>query len=250
MAINRYATIVAVFENQNTAERAINELQSAGIGAGQLQYARPGSVEGGLYSPLTSNGVPDEDARYYDSEYNAGHPTLLLNTQNLQQNDVQTALDILNRNGAYDATRRGSQGSTYAGEGGNQRMELREEQLQANKQTVERGQVRLGKDVVEEEQTFNVPVSHDEVYIQRHPSSGQVSDMPINEESANESYQVPIREEEVNVQKTPVVREEVELGKRSVQENQRVSDTVRREEARIDRDGDVEVQRGQNNLDR
>jgi uncharacterized protein (TIGR02271 family) len=53
---------------------------------------------------------------------------------------------------------------------------------------------------------------------------------------------VPVREEQVTVDKQPVVREEVSLGKRQVQDSQRVSDTVRREEARVEHQGDVNVQ--------
>jgi stress response protein YsnF len=38
------------------------------------------------------------------------------------------------------------------------------------------------------------------------------------------------------------VREEVALGKRQVQDTQHVTDTVRREEARVERQGDVNIQ--------
>jgi len=39
-----------------------------------------------------------------------------------------------------------------------------------------------------------------------------------------------------------VVREEVAMGKRPVQETKQVSDTVRREEAHVEQEGDVNVQ--------
>jgi len=84
-----------------------------------------------------------------------------------------------------------------------------------------------------------VPVSHEEVYVERRPGSGQPSDEPIGE---GETLRVPVREEQVTVQKQPFVREEVALGKQQVQETQQVSDTVRREEARVERAGDVNVQ--------
>ncbi len=48
-------------------------------------------------------------------------------------------------------------------------------------------------------------------------------------------------EEEVDVQKRAVVREEISVGKREVQETRNVSDTVRREEARIESEGDVAI---------
>ena len=47
--------------------------------------------------------------------------------------------------------------------------------------------------------------------------------------------------EEAVLEKNTVVREEVEVGKRSVTETQHLSDTVRREEARIENTGDTHV---------
>jgi uncharacterized protein (TIGR02271 family) len=122
---------------------------------------------------------------------------------------------------------------------GEQRMQLREEQLQVYKQPVETGQVGLRKEVVSEQQSVDVPVTHEEVYIERRPGSGQPSDAPIGE---GETFRVPVREEQVGVNKQQVVREEVALGKRQVQDTQHVTDTVRREEARVERQGDVNIQ--------
>jgi uncharacterized protein (TIGR02271 family) len=79
----------------------------------------------------------------------------------------------------------------------------------------------------------------EEVYIERRPGSGQPSEHPIG---AGETIEVPVSEERVSVEKQPVVREEVTLDKRQVQEEQHVTDTVRREEARLEREGDVNVQ--------
>ena len=59
----------------------------------------------------------------------------------------------------------------------------------------------------------------------------------------SETIEVPVREEQVDVEKRPVVYEEVGVGKRTTEETQQVSDTVRREELRMDREGDVDVRR-------
>jgi uncharacterized protein (TIGR02271 family) len=121
---------------------------------------------------------------------------------------------------------------------GAQRLQLREEELRASKQPVEAGEVRLRKDVVTEEQTLNVPVTREEVYVERRPASGEVSDAPIGE---GETIEVPVREEQANVTKQTVETGEIGIGKRQVQETQQVKDTVRREEAHIEREGDVTV---------
>ena len=46
---------------------------------------------------------------------------------------------------------------------------------------------------------------------------------------------IPIIEERLEVTKTPVVVEEVIVGKRKIQETKQVQDTIKKEEARIER---------------
>ncbi len=117
-------------------------------------------------------------------------------------------------------------------------LQLREEELVARKRTVETGKVGLHTEVVSEQQTLDVPVSREEVTIERHPVDRRPSDQPIGE---NETISVPVHEEQVSVDKQSVVYEEVKVGKRSVDETQHVSETVRREEAVVDKDGKVEL---------
>ena len=119
------------------------------------------------------------------------------------------------------------------------RIELREEELRAQKRPVEAGEVEVRKNVVSEQRTMEVPVTREEVYVERHPVEGrEVSDRPIGE---GESIRVPVREEEVTVEKQPVVREEIEVGKRQVQETEQISGTVQREVADIDREGRIDI---------
>ena len=120
-----------------------------------------------------------------------------------------------------------------------ERIELREEELRAEKRQVEAGEVRVRKEVVEEKKTINVPVTREEVVVEkrsvggRRPAQGEVGD--------DEEISVPVMEEEVRVQKTPVVKEEISLKKRQVQDTEHVSETVKREEAWVDRTGDARV---------
>jgi uncharacterized protein (TIGR02271 family) len=120
-------------------------------------------------------------------------------------------------------------------------VELREEELQARKQPVEKGRVQVGKEVVEEQQTLEVPVTREEVTVERRPVGREPSDTPIGQ--GGEDIRVPVRKEQVSVEKRPVVTEEISVGKQKVQDTQQVSGTVRREEARIEGTGDVDVER-------
>jgi uncharacterized protein (TIGR02271 family) len=125
-------------------------------------------------------------------------------------------------------------------------MQLREEQLRVNKQQREAGEVEVRKEVVAEQQTLDVPVTHEEVVIERHPvDRAEGEHRAAGEIGGGQTLRVPVREEQVTVDKDTVVTEEIEVGKRQVQDTQRVADTVRREEAVIDREGDVDLDRGQ-----
>ncbi|MBA2682058.1 MAG: YsnF/AvaK domain-containing protein [Ktedonobacteraceae bacterium] len=138
-----------------------------------------------------------------------------------------------------DRTRTGN-AADYADTDEARRLRLREEQLNVSKERVQSGEVGIHKDVISEEKTINVPVTHEEAFIERRPvtDASITDDTPIGE---GETIRVPLSEEQVNVNKSTVVTGEVEIGKRAVTENQRVSDTVRREEARLERDGNTRI---------
>jgi len=126
-----------------------------------------------------------------------------------------------------------------------ERVELREEELRAEKQRVQGGEVRLRKEVVEEKKTIEVPVTHEEVVVEKHPvggrrtAEGQIGD--------NDEIRIPLMEDKVRIEKTPVVREEVSLKKQQVQDTERISETVKREEAWVDSTDDARVRMGSGN---
>ena len=116
------------------------------------------------------------------------------------------------------------------------RVQRHEEELQAQKQAVEAGEVTIRKDVSAEERTLEVPVTREEVQVSRktvdRPASGTEQAF-----SEGETIRVPIVEEQVTVTKEPRVVEEVEIQKVAQQETEQVSDTVRREEIYVDESG-------------
>jgi uncharacterized protein (TIGR02271 family) len=120
---------------------------------------------------------------------------------------------------------------------GHQTVELREEELHTRKQMVETGEVQIRKEVVTEMRTVEVPVTREELVIERRPA-GQSPDRPAGE---GETIRVPLREEQVTIEKRPVVYEEVEVGKRRVEDSELVSREVRREVADVETAGDVDV---------
>lgn len=121
-------------------------------------------------------------------------------------------------------------------------VQLREEELAARKQSVEAGRVSLGTELVEEEQTIEVPVTREVVSVERRRVDRRPTDGPIT--ATSDVVRVPVREDQISVDKQAVVYEEVNVGKRSVQETQRVSDTVRKEVVDVDVTGHSEISAG------
>lgn len=115
-----------------------------------------------------------------------------------------------------------------------------EEELAATAREVERGEVRVHKDVVEEHQTFEVPVTEEEVELTRRRVDRPVTD--ADRVFEDETISVPLRGEEVDLERRTRVVEEIDIDKTARKRTERVSDTVRREEVRID-GANVDVER-------
>ncbi len=246
-------TVAGVFQDESKAKQAMADLQAAGFTEEQIRYSvHKGGA--GIQDALTGFGFPQDEASYYNDEFLAGRTVVTVNTRDRQRE----ASDLLMRNGAYDAgSRKGrtdkaasrtalaSEAATASPSDADQKLRLHEEQLYATKQQVQTGEVGLHKEVVTEEKSIKVPVSHEEVYIERHPVSGEAAlsaDGPFDLSQNEEDIRVPVSAEQVQVTKQPVVTEEITLGKRVSQENQQVTDTVRHEEAHIERSGNINVQ--------
>jgi len=124
------------------------------------------------------------------------------------------------------------------------RVPLAEEELTATKRPVERGAVRVTKDVVEEEKTLDVPVSEEHVNVERRVVDRHVA--PGETAFEEGEIDVPVRGEEVDVQKRARVGEELDITKDATQRTQQVSDTVRKERAHVENTTDDVV----DNVDR
>ena len=107
-----------------------------------------------------------------------------------------------------------------------QTIPLTEEELDVSK-TVKEQQATITKKPVTETKTVEVPVTHEEVSIERRPPSGgegQVStEGPV---TSTEEIRIPLKKEEVEVTKTPYVKEEVTVTKKPVTETREVTEEV------------------------
>jgi uncharacterized protein (TIGR02271 family) len=120
---------------------------------------------------------------------------------------------------------------TVGGGASETRMPLAEEQLDVTKQAQQKGGVRVTKEIITEEKQVTVPVTREEISVERVPASQQAASSTRFEEG---QITVPAMEEEVTVSKRPVVREEIRVRKQPVQEQRSASAEVRREEAHVE----------------
>ncbi len=115
------------------------------------------------------------------------------------------------------------------------RVQLFGEVLRVHRERINRGEVRVRKDVVTENQTIEVPVTREELVLERVPVSGNTP-APSASIGRGQEIRVPLTEEKVRLEKQPVLREEINVGKREVQDVSTLSGDVRHEELRVDQD--------------
>jgi uncharacterized protein (TIGR02271 family) len=137
-----------------------------------------------------------------------------------------------------DTNRHGTVGHDTSGPTTDNAMTRSEEQLRVGTQTVEAGRARLRKYVVTEQVSTTVPVSHEEVRIEREPitdaNRGDALDGPAISE---EEHEVVLHAERAVVAKEAVPVERVRLDVDTVTEQQQVTDTVRKEQIEVEGDG-------------
>ncbi len=226
----------------------VGPLLAAGPILAALTGAGVGAATGGIIGALTHAGVSKDDADYYAEGVRRGGALV---TATVADNEVRAAQAILDGQAPVDIQTRGQQYRTSGYTGYSEtapaytpqqieqeRLVLREERLSATTRNVQAGEVTLRKNVVTEERSIDVPVTHEEVIIERHAVTGRVAD---NADFRDETISVPVYDEKVVVEKNAVVTEEISLGKREVTETQHVTDTVRREEARVENPENVDV---------
>lgn len=108
-----------------------------------------------------------------------------------------------------------------------QRMELIEEELQVGKREVDVGDVTLHKTVSEREVCEPVELREERVVIERHPVHRQ-TDHEVG--TAPSDVHMTLKGEEVVAKKVPFVREEILIRKETDVRQEKVCDTVRKED--------------------
>lgn len=216
-----------------------------------------GGGDESLAGALHRHGVSEEDAARVDTSLPANSAVLTVNGANhpelaaeiiescggqMLTSNASTRLtgaygDRIGRDESGERPSFANLGNYAEGEklGEERRLQLRAERLSVDKRRVDAGEAVVGKRVVSETSEIDVPLVHEELYIERRPATGTYAGN-VGTIGDGESIHVPLSREELDVQKRTVVTEEVAVGQRRVEETKHVSETLRKEELDIDDD--------------
>ena len=220
------------FEGGDSAEPYSGEKQEGNLGTREITDS--GYTNNDFGGTLSSMSVPEDRSKYFDHRFsNNERGTLVTVSAPGRENEAETILkqygaDLGEGSANYDY----SSQPANAQVAGTQNIELLGEVLRVHKDRIDRGEVRLRKEVVTEMQTVQVPVTREELVIERHtvagntPATGSIGDTG--------EIRIPLSEERASVDKSTFVREEVSVGKRSVEEVRDLSGEVRSEELVVD----------------
>lgn len=170
---------------------------------------------------------PEEERelyRYYGQEYETGQ--------------VVTGRETGSDTSGYDTS-----GYDTSGPETDDAMTRSEEQVRVGTARQESGRARLRKYVVTEDVQTTVPVSHEEVRVEREPITAANRGAAMSGGNlTEEEHEVVLNEERPVVQKEVVPKERVRMGKETVTEQQTVSEQVRKEQ--IETEGTQTGRRG------
>jgi uncharacterized protein (TIGR02271 family) len=125
----------------------------------------------------------------------------------------------------------GVEGRDISGPTTDEAMTRSEERLRVGTEQRESGRARLRKHIVTEHVSTTVPVSHEEVTVEREPiTDANRAEAMSGADLSEEEHVVTLTEQRVVVGKETVPVERVRLGTETVTEQQQVDETIRKEQ--------------------
>ena len=112
------------------------------------------------------------------------------------------------------------------------RIPVMGERLDVSKRESTR-EATITKEPLTETKSVDVPVTHEEMTVERRPAGETVSTSGYKPVESRTEVKVPLKSEEVQVTKQPYVKEELSVKKKPVTETRTVTDQVRSEKVNV-----------------
>ncbi|HEV7369911.1 YsnF/AvaK domain-containing protein [Arenibaculum sp.] len=254
-------TLVALYDDAETARRALTEIMAAGHHRERFWISDPSyaseravtqdprlqSLAREFATPsrrvqaLTSLGVPQHDANVYAEGVRRGG-TLLVGE--LPSSEAEEAHDIIERHNPADIDARHERyraagwsnydaSPDYSPEqAAEERIPLMEEQVEVGKRQRE-NRVRVRTFVRETPVDKDVTLHQERVVIERRPVERDTRDAQAASSFEEHTHEFVERNEEAVVDKEARVREELVVRKEETDRTERIHDTVRRTDAEV-----------------
>jgi stress response protein YsnF len=251
-------TVVGVFEDLASAQRAVAALAQARFPPSEIGLEEGGQEAAGLVGALITMGVPANESRAYDQARRGGRALVTVRSAGRQEQ----AREILHGSAALavdelmppPSAERGptmtAENDRFAGPASGRTRQLVQEELVARVRAVADGEVLIRRVVTTVSRTIEVSLKREELVVERRPAGpqsaapgGELADggpgdqltTGVRDLQPGQVIRLTLVEEEPRIERQPVVYEEVALGKQLVRETRRLSAEARREVLRIDR---------------
>lgn len=241
-------TLIGLYDRADQAQKVVNEIGQSGIQSHQaevLNKDRAGQDQNAIKGRLVNGGMPENMAQVCAQAISRGETILLLDAPEEKADD---ALDIMRRNGAKKfhelealmqeaAHEEHREQASRSHEEGRERIPVVEEQVSIGKRKVMRGGYRLVTTVSERPVEETVRLREERVDVQRDKVDRSLS--PEEAERAFQEKTVEMREtaEEAEVRKQARVVEEVSLKRTASEHEEKVQDTARRTDVKVEKTG-------------
>jgi uncharacterized protein (TIGR02271 family) len=270
MATKTQSTVVAVFRTETDARAAMEDLKASGFSSNEIYMSSnaPGTAattgrdleqtdtihhhEGGVkgwFKSLFGNEDEQnhpfvEDRGYYENAVNSGNCFL---TVDVDEQNLDTAADVLNRHSPVDVHRESGDAATTQTRTDTRQTETRQanradegksipvvqEELKVGKRAVLRGGVRVYSRVIDEPVEENVRLREEKVSVERTPANRASTEGDLRP-GQERVFEVKEYAEEPIVSKSSRVVEDVRIRKDATERTETVRDTLRRTEVDVE----------------
>ena len=193
------------------------------------------AAAGGVIGALVGMGIPEDEAEYYEGEFNSGRTVVTVKAGKANYAKARRVLDDSN---AYDYDRRQSEYASNAS--AKQRLDTdgkmiaRKEIVDVDKHTQQAGAATIRKEVTTHTKTVDVPLKREELVVERTALHGKASG-PITGSGTHEE-RIVLNEEVADIDKKTVAKEAVQVGKRTVTGSESVTAKLKEEKIVVDKD--------------
>lgn len=233
------STLVSLFHTPERGNRALQDLQAAGVPANTIQTlsgASGTSAPEEALNQLRAINVPQKDLTLLSDGLKKGGTVLIVRATGA---DAQRAAEIFERHHAGQVDERVVNNDTsrtqhLEGEGNPlASIPVAQEELVVGKRQVATGGVRVFSRIVETPVEEQVVLQEEHAKIERHAVNRPVSEADLNM-LKDRTIEVQEMAEEAVVGKTARVVEEVFVSKETTERTERVADSIRHTEVEVE----------------